>query len=137
MKRLLGVLAIVSAFGVSPAFAQVSADSLGLSTVTSTCQAESASSASCDAAVRAYIDAVAGSGLASEQQDALLAELVVALGSNTDSLSAAVRARIADAIRDIAAAVDDQALASRMVAAAADVEAGVDVNPAAMVASPT
>jgi hypothetical protein len=136
MKRMLGVLAIVSVFAVGPAYAQVSGDSLGLSTVTSTCQSESATGAACDAAVRAYINAVAATGLTSQQQDALLAELVVALGADAGDMSAAVRARIADAIRDIAAAVDDPALASRIVDAAADVEAGVDVTDGAVSASP-
>jgi hypothetical protein len=128
MKRLLGVLAIVSAFAVGPAQAQVSADALGLSTVTTTCQSESASDAACDAAVQAYIDAVQASGLSPQQQDDLLADLVVALGSDASAMSAGLRDRIADAIREIAAAVSDPARAARIVAAAADVEAGIDVT---------
>jgi hypothetical protein len=136
MKRFLGALAIIGAFAVGPAHAQVTSDSLGLSQVTSTCLSASASDSACDAAVQAYLNAVATSGLDANGQDDLLAELVVALGGNASSLSPAIRTRVAAVIRDIATQVSDPDRAAAIVAAADDVVAGIDVTAPRVSGSP-
>jgi hypothetical protein len=121
MKRLLGVLAIVSAFAISPVYAQSSAD-FGLATVTSTCLSESAPDSACEDAVQAYINAVLASGLSPQQKDDVLADLVVALGSSGPTMSQPLRARVAAVILTIADAFSDPTRAQNVREAAADLE---------------
>jgi hypothetical protein len=137
MKRFLGALAIIGAFAIGPAQAQVSSDSLGLGQVTATCLSPAASNADCQGAVQLYLAAVASTtGLTPEQRDDLLAAMVVALGSDASSLSDALRARIAAVIRVAAAAFTDPDRQQLVLAAAADVESGIDVSAPAISASP-
>jgi enamine deaminase RidA (YjgF/YER057c/UK114 family) len=82
----------------------------------------------CIAAVQAYIADVKAAGLPADQSDALLAQLVVELGSIASSLPADVRARVADAISVIANEIADPNLAARLEVAAANVQAGIDVG---------
>ena len=138
MRNILGTLAVASmvTFGaIAPVAAQNVVTSVSIPDIKAACHADG-SDAACLAAVQAFIADVRAAGLPADQKDALLAQLVVELGSIASSLPADVRARVADAINVIADEISDPALASRLEVAAANVEAGIDVGAGDVSASP-
>ncbi|CAN7400559.1 hypothetical protein LJR016_002424 [Devosia sp. LjRoot16] len=138
MRNILGTLAVASmvTFGaIAPVGAQSVVTSVSIADIKASCHTGGSEQA-CIAAVEAYIADIRAAGLPADQKDALLAQLVVELGSVASSLPADVRARVADAINIIANEITDPALASRVQVAAANVEAGIDLGAGDVSASP-
>lgn len=138
MRNILGTLAVASmvTFGaIAPVAAQSVVTSVSIADIKASCHAGGSDQA-CIAAVQAYIADVKAAGLPAGQTDALLAQLVVELGSVASSLPADVRARVADAINVIANEIVDPTLASRVQVAAANVQAGIDLGSGDVAASP-
>ncbi len=130
MRNILGTLAVASmvTFGaIAPVGAQSVVTSVSIADIKASCHTGGSDQA-CIAAVQAYIADVKAAGLPADQSDALLAQLVVELGSIASSLPADVRARVADAISVIANEIADPNLAARLEVAAANVQAGIDVG---------
>ena len=137
MRNILGTLAVASmvTFGaIAPVAAQSVVTSVSIADIKASCHV-GGSDAACLAAVQAYIADIKRAGLTATQTDALLAQLVVELGSVASSLPADVRARVADAIGVIANEIADPSLASRVEVAAANVEAGIDLGSGDVAAS--
>lgn len=138
MRNILGTLVVASMVtigAIAPVGAQSVVTSVSLADIKASCHAQGSDEA-CLAAVRAYIADIKASGLPADQTDALLAMLVVELGSVASSLSADVRARVADAINVIADEISDPSLSARLEVAAANVEAGIDIGTGDVAASP-
>ncbi len=138
MRNILGTLAVASmvTFGaIAPVAAQSVVTSVSIADIKASCHTGGSDQA-CIAAVEAYIADIRAAGLPADQKDALLAQLVVELGSVASSLPADVRARVADAINTIANEISDPTLASRVQVAAANVEAGIDLGAGDVSASP-
>ena len=138
MRNILGTLAVASivTFGaIAPVGAQSVVTSVSIADIKASCHAQGSDQA-CIAAVQAYVADVKAAGLAPDQTDALLAQLVVELGSVASGLPADVRARVANAINVIANEIADPDLAARLQVAAANVQAGIDVGPGDVQASP-
>ena len=138
MRNILGTLAVASivTFGaIAPVGAQSVVTSVSIADIKASCHAQGSDQA-CLAAVQAYVADVKAAGLAPDQTDALLAQLVVELGSVASGLPADVRARVANAINVIANEIADPDLAARLQVAAANVQAGIDVGPGDVQASP-
>ena len=138
MRNILGTLAVASlvTFGaIAPVGAQSVVTSVSIADIKASCHAQGSDQA-CIAAVQAYIADVKAAGLTPDQTDALLAQLVVELGSIASGLPADVRARVANAISVIANEIADPDLAARLQVAAANVQAGIDVGPGDVQASP-
>ena len=138
MRNILGTLAVASmvTFGaIAPVGAQSVVTSVSIADIKASCHAQGSDQA-CIAAVQAYIADVKAAGLTPDQTDALLAQLVVELGSIASGLPADVRARVANAISVIANEIADPNLAARLQVAAANVQAGIDVGPGDVQASP-
>jgi enamine deaminase RidA (YjgF/YER057c/UK114 family) len=112
---------------IAPVGAQSVVTSVSIADIKASCHTGGSDQA-CIAAVQAYIADVKAAGLPADQSDALLAQLVVELGSIASSLPADVRARVADAISVIANEIADPNLAARLEVAAANVQAGIDVG---------
>ena len=130
MRNILGTLAVASmvTFGaIAPVGAQSVVTSVSIADIKASCHTGGSDQA-CIAAVQAYIADVKAAGLPADQSDALLAQLVVELGSIASSLPADVRARVADAISVIANEIADPNLAARLEVAADNVQAGIDVG---------
>ena len=138
MRNILGTLAVASmvTFGaIAPVTAQSVVTSVSIADIKASCHTGGSAEA-CLAAVKAYIADIKAAGLPAAQTDALLAQLVVELGSVASSLPADVRARVADAINVIADEISDTSLATRVQVAAANVEAGIDLGSGDVAASP-
>jgi enamine deaminase RidA (YjgF/YER057c/UK114 family) len=120
---------------IAPVGAQSVVTSVSIADIKASCHAQGSDQA-CIAAVQAYIADVKAAGLTPDQTDALLAQLVVELGSIASGLPADVRARVANAISVIANEIADPNLAARLQVAAANVQAGIDVGPGDVQASP-
>jgi enamine deaminase RidA (YjgF/YER057c/UK114 family) len=120
---------------IAPVGAQSVVTSVSIADIKASCHAQGSDQA-CLAAVQAYVADVKAAGLAPDQTDALLAQLVVELGSVASGLPADVRARVANAINVIANEIADPDLAARLQVAAANVQAGIDVGPGDVQASP-
>ncbi len=138
MRNILGTLVVatmVTVAAIAPAGAQGVVTSVSIADIRASCHAQGSDEA-CAAAVRAFIAEVKAAGLPADQADALLAQLVVELGSVASTLPADVRARVADAINAIANEISDPALATRLEVAAANVEAGIDIGSGDVEASP-
>jgi len=138
MRNILGTLAVASIVtlgAIAPVGAQSVVTSVSIADIKASCHAQGSDQA-CMAAVQAYIADIKAAGLAPDQTDALLAQLVVELGSVASGLPADVRARVASAISVIANEIADPDLAARLQVAAANVQAGIDVGPGDVQASP-
>ncbi|WP_439603091.1 hypothetical protein [Devosia sp.] len=138
MRNILGTLAVASmvTFGaIAPVGAQSVVTSMSIEDIKASCHADGEDEA-CLAAVQSYIADIKAAGLPADQTDALLAQLVVELGSVASSLPPEARARVANAIGVIANEISDTGLAARLQVAAANVQAGIDVARGDVAASP-
>ncbi|MBN9364441.1 MULTISPECIES: hypothetical protein [unclassified Devosia] len=108
---------------------------MSIEDIKASCHADGEDEA-CLAAVQSYIADIKAAGLPADQTDALLAQLVVELGSVASSLPPEARARVANAIGVIANEISDTGLAARLQVAAANVQAGIDVARGDVAASP-
>lgn len=132
MKLLFGAAVIAGSLALAPAFTPAMAQSaatFGLAQVQAACLSSApGAAAACQAAVAQFIATVKASGLTAAQQDNVLAELVLTLGSGASTLSPEIRLVVADAINTVAGSISDAALAAQIQVAASDVSTGVDVG---------
>lgn len=138
MRSIVRTLAVAMTMALTatiPATAQGVVTTITIEDIKASCLVGGSDEA-CLAAVRAYIAELKTAGLAPDVVDDMIAQIAVELGANASGLPPEVRARVAEAITVAAAEISDSALADRLVVAAADVAAGVDVAPGAVDASP-
>ncbi len=121
------VLSAVLAVSLSmPAFAQVSSSA----NVVTTCSVETATIASCDASVSAYIADLQASGQTTAEVDADLVALATSLAETVQT--GADPAVIVSALNLIAAAITDPALAALVAQLAATIAADAEIPVAAI-----
>lgn len=125
--KAVSLAASIAFVAQSAAFAQ--AAPLSNAAIATQC---ATAAATCSDLVSAKIDALRAQGLTPDQLDAELADLVIALAEAGQTLSPAVRASIANAIRLAQAAIVNPAIRLQVAQIAAAVEAGQPIQTAAL-----
>lgn len=133
--RALAVATIMVAAMVEPASTQSEITSVSIEDIKEACLVGGSDDA-CIAVVGLYISELKASGQAPDVVDDLIAQIAVELGGQASGLPPVVRARVAEAIRVAAAEITDPDRAERLLVAAANVEAGVDLTSGDVAASP-
>ncbi len=121
MRKLFAVAALgvaLTGFNTVPAVAQANERAA----VIAACSGAGASETACNAAIAAFVAVV--QNLPTQQKDALLADLVVALGTS----AAGAQPVAAAAIRQVATEITDAGRAAAAIQVAAAVETGADLE---------
>ena len=131
MTKMWGALlsmVVLGLAGFTPAAAQnTTVDS---SAVLAACRGTGAEAqAGCEQAILLYLEQLRAAGLSTDQADALLGDLVEALGTDLSALPPGTRTTIVAAIRQVSGEITDETLRINVTTVAARIEAGEDFVP--------